>query len=125
MGEWSEYFEDFPEENPANWVDGRFDPQLREQLNQESAQQAVANLEVRQLIANAKRERKARALFGTGDCPQCGEHELNSYKISEMFYLCECQECGIYGAGTTHDEALVKTADAIGEGLDWHEGSLY
>lgn len=26
MGEWSEYFEDFPEENPANWVDGRFDP---------------------------------------------------------------------------------------------------
>ena len=27
MGEWSEYFEDFPEENPANWISGRFDPQ--------------------------------------------------------------------------------------------------
>jgi hypothetical protein len=27
MGEWSEYFEDFPEENPANYVAGRFDPQ--------------------------------------------------------------------------------------------------
>lgn len=26
MGEWSEYFEDFPEENPANWIGGRFDP---------------------------------------------------------------------------------------------------
>jgi len=26
MGEWSEYFEDFPEENPANFVNGRFDP---------------------------------------------------------------------------------------------------
>lgn len=26
MGECSEYFEDFPEENPANWVNGRFDP---------------------------------------------------------------------------------------------------
>lgn len=26
MGEWSEYFEDFPEENPANWINGRFDP---------------------------------------------------------------------------------------------------
>ena len=25
MGEWSEYFEDFPEENPATWIDGRFD----------------------------------------------------------------------------------------------------
>ena len=20
MGEWSEYFEDFPEENPSNWI---------------------------------------------------------------------------------------------------------
>jgi hypothetical protein len=27
MGEWSEYFEHFPEENPANYVGGRFDPQ--------------------------------------------------------------------------------------------------
>lgn len=26
MGEWSEYFEDFPEENPANWINGVFDP---------------------------------------------------------------------------------------------------
>ena len=24
MGEWSEYFEDFPEENPANWANGQF-----------------------------------------------------------------------------------------------------
>lgn len=26
MGEWSEYFEDFPEENPGNYVNGKFDP---------------------------------------------------------------------------------------------------
>jgi hypothetical protein len=26
MGEWSDYFEDFPEENQANYVGGRFDP---------------------------------------------------------------------------------------------------
>lgn len=27
MGEWSDYFEDFPEENPANYdKGGRFDP---------------------------------------------------------------------------------------------------
>lgn len=26
MGEWSEYFEDFPEENPANFVNGQFNP---------------------------------------------------------------------------------------------------
>ena len=24
MGEWSDYFEDFPEENPANWVNGAY-----------------------------------------------------------------------------------------------------
>ncbi|MBS0511881.1 MAG: hypothetical protein JSR42_12015 [Proteobacteria bacterium] len=125
MGEWSDYFEDFPEENPANWVNGKFDPQLREQLNREAAQQAVANLEVRQLIMNAKRDRKAKALFDTAVCPQCGEHKLNSYRISETFYLCECQECGIYGAGATHDDAVAKTADSIGEGLDWRDGSLY
>lgn len=125
MGEWSEYFEDFPEENPANWVNGKFDPQLRAQLNREAAQHAVANLEVRQLIMNAKRERKAKALFDTRDCPQCGQRQLNSYKISESFYLCECQECGTYGAGATDDEALAKTADSIGEGLDWRDGSLY
>jgi len=26
MGEWSDYFEDFPEENSANYVNGVFDP---------------------------------------------------------------------------------------------------
>lgn len=26
MDEWSNYFEDFPEENQANYVAGRFDP---------------------------------------------------------------------------------------------------
>lgn len=26
MGEWSEYFEDFPEENPANLVNGHYNP---------------------------------------------------------------------------------------------------
>jgi len=125
MGEWSEYFEDFPEENPANWVNGQFNLGLRAQLNKESAQQAEANLEVRQLIMNAKRERKAKSLVATEDCPQCGLTELRTYKLSETFYLCECQDCGIYGAGQTHEEALAKTANAVGEGLDWHDGSLY
>lgn len=125
MGEWSEYFEDFPEENPANWVNGQFTPGLRAQLNKESAQQAGANLEVRQLITNAKRARKAKSLVATDDCPQCGLTELRTYKLSETFYLCECQDCGIYGSGQTHEGALAKTAGAVGEGLDWHNGSLY
>lgn len=39
MGEWSEYFEDFPEENQANYVAGRFDPMGAE--SQRKAEQAA------------------------------------------------------------------------------------
>ena len=74
------------------------------------------------MIAKAKRETKARSLLVVEDCPQCGLKELNTYKISENFYLCECQECGIYGNGKTHEQALARTQDALGEGLDWREG---
>lgn len=45
MGDWSDYFEDFPEENPANYDKrGRYDPngQLRgEQARQELAHQKL------------------------------------------------------------------------------------
>ncbi len=40
MGEWSEYFEDFPEENPANYVGGRFDPAGAKRLAEQAAQRA-------------------------------------------------------------------------------------
>lgn len=41
MGDWSEYFEDFPEENPANYDKrGRYDP--NGELRAEEAKQAVA-----------------------------------------------------------------------------------
>lgn len=39
MGERSEYFEDFPEENPANHVGEKFDP--RRAIAQREAQQNV------------------------------------------------------------------------------------
>ena len=35
MGEWSEYFEDFPEENPANWISGELTAYAREMRIQE------------------------------------------------------------------------------------------
>jgi hypothetical protein len=125
MGNWSEYFEDFPEENPANWVNGRFDPASRKQLNREALQHARSNTELNEMIAKAKMDIKARSLLVTEDCPQCGLKELNTYKISAEFYLCECQDCGIYGAGKNHLEALGKTSTALGEGLNWRDGSLY
>ena len=129
MGEWSEYFEDFPEENPANWIDGRFDPEgaklrYQQQIASEEAQKK-ANAELSKLINDAKKKTKARSLLVIENCPQCGLHALNTYRISDRFYLCECQDCGIYGNGTTHQEALNRTEEALGEGLDWRDGSLY
>ncbi|PXW89117.1 hypothetical protein C8R34_10598 [Nitrosomonas sp. Nm84] len=121
MGDWSDYFEDFPEENPANWVNGHFDPVLREKLNAEERLQAAANSELLGMIKKAKNETKARSLLITENCPQCGLDKLNTYKISKHFYLCECLECGIYGSGKSHYEALEKTNSALGEGLDWRD----
>lgn len=54
MGEWSEYFEDFPEENPANYVNGRFDPRRAEALREVESKlkrdQADLNAEIRAII---------------------------------------------------------------------------
>ena len=125
MGEWSDYFEDFPEENPANWVNGHYDPEAKEKLKQQEKLKLKENPELHKLINNAKKETKAKSLLVTGNCPQCGLKELNIYKISKNFYLCECQECGIYGNGMTQEKALEKTELALGEGLDWREKSLY
>lgn len=41
MGEWSEYFEDFPEENPGNWINGRVDPVGAEKARAIEAQRQV------------------------------------------------------------------------------------
>jgi hypothetical protein len=63
MGEWSDYFEDFPEENPANYDDGRYlDPQQRAERDRiraigdnrlQARQQNNPNKEISQLIKTA------------------------------------------------------------------------
>lgn len=128
MGEWSEYFEDFPEENPANYVNGQFNPQLAQEVRNHEAQLSAttnkARAEINAVIMKAWLETKSKALLLTEDCPQCGLTELNTYKISDTFYLCECQDCGIHGRGETHALALKNTFDVIGDGLDWRENMM-
>ncbi|MBL0561410.1 hypothetical protein HQ395_16545 [Aeromonas hydrophila] len=128
MGEWSEYFEDFPEENPANWVNGEFNPQLAQAArNHEDWLRATTNKarsEINSAILKAWLETKSKAFLLTENCPQCGLPELNTYKISDTFYLCECQDCGIHGRGETHAQALKNTFDAIGDGLDWRDNTM-
>ena len=67
MGEWSDYFEDFPEENPANWVGGRFDPAAAaRQCEIESANRRVAKdsaalqKEMFKMAEDAKKKAKER-----------------------------------------------------------------
>lgn len=68
MGEWSEYFEDFPEENPANWINGRFDPEGARRAHQQAEvlaqSQAELNSTIRRMIDEGNRrarEKQAKA----------------------------------------------------------------
>lgn len=60
MGEWSDYFEDFPEENPANYVGERFDPEGAKARAKQSTQiaqdQAKLNAEIREIVARHQKK---------------------------------------------------------------------
>ncbi|MUJ26336.1 hypothetical protein [Aliivibrio fischeri] len=126
MGDWYDYFEDFPEENPANWVNGTFNPKLAQQMRDIELKKSAANEEAYSLIKKAQEkqkikeeERKAQSLLRIRDCPQCGFNELNVYCFSKQLFRCECQDCGIYGSGKSEQDAYKNAYDALGEGLDW------
>jgi hypothetical protein len=53
MGEWSDYFEDFPEENQANYVGGRFDP-AGARAQRDAQQKASLKLSKEQQRLNAE-----------------------------------------------------------------------
>lgn len=53
MGEWSEYFEDFPEENQANYVAGKFDP-AGANAQREAQQKAARKLRTEQQQLDAE-----------------------------------------------------------------------
>ena len=116
MGEWSNYFKDFPKENPANYVDGTFNPKLASAIRQREERQRAADVEVNGLISKGQRDAKARLLLGIETCPQCSMKELNTYKINDDNYLCECHSCGIESKGETHKKALDYISDEI-----WNE----
>ena len=54
MGDWSDYFEDSPEENTANYFNGVFDPvrakAKREQENRLAKEQAALDAEIRDIV---------------------------------------------------------------------------
>lgn len=66
MGEWSDYFEDFPEENPANYVGGRFDPKGAEALRAAVAKRAVEQVALDAEIARIDKKHKQPGAAHTG-----------------------------------------------------------
>ena len=53
MGEWSEYFEDFPEKDQANYVKGSFDP-TGARVQRDAQQKAIHKLKRDQQQLNAE-----------------------------------------------------------------------
>ena len=60
MAEWPEYFEDHPEEDPANYVGNRFDPEgaaaLRAQAAKTAQEQAKLDAEISSIINKHSRQ---------------------------------------------------------------------
>lgn len=58
MGDWSEYFEDFPEENPANYdKQGRYDP--NGQLRAEQKRMALAQRRLDEVLGKSAPDNNA------------------------------------------------------------------
>ncbi len=66
MGEWSDYFEDFPEENPANYVGNRFDPKGAEALRVADAKVAAEQAKLNAEIANIIKKHRKQVPSGAG-----------------------------------------------------------
>ena len=58
MGDFTEYWEDFPEDNPTNYIGGRYDPQGAAAIRANNAkvanEQANLDAEIRRIIQKAK-----------------------------------------------------------------------
>ncbi len=126
MGEWSEYFEDFPEEAPQpQSVEERANERLEANIKKLNADAFALIAKTKQKAIDNAQHQKKQFLESIDDCPQCGETELNTYRLDNTSYLCECQGCGIYGSGDNFSSALRHTASAIGDNIDWRDGSLF
>ena len=76
MGEWSEFFEDFPEENPANWVNGVYAGPNGAQLHRDhqvkfdqargkmAAEQARLDSTIAKIIAAGRERERLKKIGG-------------------------------------------------------------
>lgn len=84
MGEWSDFFEDFPEHNPANYDNGAY-AIPREQYPHK---QEISKSRIDERIATAHSKRT------TEPCSPCKLIHIKTYKVTENISLSECSVCG-------------------------------
>ena len=130
MGEWSEYFEDFPEENPANYPNrgpdlgprSKYFPDWHEsQLTKAELAEIAKKIEAENAELERQAEEKARyiqeakshPLFLVDVCPICNLKTMNIYQISDNHYFGECQEFGTSATGTKPEKILEKIEDLV------------
>ena len=130
MGEWSEYFEDFPEENPANYPNrgpdlgprSKYFPDWHEsQLTKAELAEIAKKIEAENAELERQAEEKARyiqeakshPLFLVDVCPICNLKTMNIYQISDNHYFGECQECGTSATGTKPEKKIEKIEDLV------------
>jgi hypothetical protein len=129
MGEWSEYFEQFPEENPANQKQeldlgpmSSFFPHLHlSQLTK--AELAIENAKIEELNAQAERLAKEKAdfienakskpIYREDSCPICRIKAMSIYKVSDNSFYCECQNCNVSGDGSDIPKIFEKIENDI------------
>lgn len=126
MGEWSDYFEDFPEEAPQPPSQTELAKERLENEIRAINADAFALIEQTMIKAKlAEQKEKEKYLESVEECLQCGENALHVYKLKETMYLCECQSCCTYPSGQEKTKALNNIILAYGDGLDWTKGSLF
>lgn len=88
MTDWSDYFEQFPEKNPANWVNGQYEPKLAAKLFNDKHKNDVShseeNADLDDIIKKIKQETKAHSLQLVEDYPR---NDVKKLKIKHMNYF--------------------------------------
>ena len=130
MGEWSEYFEDFPEENPANYPNrgpdlgprSKYFPDWHEsQLTKAELAEIAKKIEAENAELERQAEEKARyiqeakshPLVQVDVCPICNLKTMYMHQISQDNYFGECQECGKSDTDIKPEKILEKIENLV------------
>lgn len=131
MGEWSEYFEDFPEENPANQLPideqrlgpkSKYFPQWHEsQLTKEEraiVQALIEEEEAKELAYES--EIKNAHIIEIQACPLCYSEGFVIKELKDKTFYCNCTECNVTKTGADLNIIIEQLKESI-----WDNQSNY